>query len=210
MLKSGRMSPYFINLGALTDGESLAAVKWAFASYVVLLMEQGLLEDFDYVFGPSYKGISLATLTCEGLNELYGMDKRYMYDRKEEKEYGDLSADRVIVGAGYFRPGQKILVVDDTITTGATKVESIEKLKLLGDHTIVGFIIAVDRQEKLGDVEDIEEQGAVEYIEDELGVKIFSLENITAVYDKIKDSLDDEMKRLWIEYYEKYGTEKLV
>nr|MBC8497409.1 aspartate carbamoyltransferase regulatory subunit [Candidatus Bathyarchaeota archaeon] len=133
MLKSGRMSPYFINLGALTDGESLAAVKWAFASYVVLLMEQGLLEDFDYVFGPSYKGISLATLTCEGLKELYGMDKRYMYDRKEEKEYGDLSADRVIVGAGYFKPGQKILVVDDTITTGATKVESIEKLKLLGD-----------------------------------------------------------------------------
>ena len=209
LLKSGRPSPYFVNLGALTDGESLAAVKWAFASYVVLLMEQGLLEDFDYVFGPSYKGISLATLTCEGLNELYGMDKRYMYDRKEEKEYGDLSADRVIVGAGYFRPGQRILVVDDTITTGATKVESIEKLKLLGDHKIVGFIIAVDRQEKLGDVENIEPQGAVEYIEKELGIKIFSLENITAVYGKIKDSLDDDMKRLWIEYYEKYGTQKL-
>jgi orotate phosphoribosyltransferase len=209
MLKSGRPSPYFVNLGALTDGESLAAVKWAFASYVVLLMEQGVLEDFDYVFGPSYKGISLATLTCEGLNELYGMDKRYMYDRKEEKEYGDLSADRVIVGAGYFKPGQKILVVDDTITTGATKVESIEKLKLLGEHTIVGFIIAVDRQEKLGDVDNIEEQGAVEYLEKELGVKVFSLETITAVYAKIKDSLDDEMKRLWIEYYEKYGTEKL-
>ncbi len=210
MLKSGRLSPYFINLGALTDGESLAAVKWAFASYVVLLMEQGLLEDFDYVFGPSYKGISLATLTCEGLNELYGMDKRYMYDRKEEKDYGDLTADKVIVGASYFKPGQKILVVDDTITTGATKVESIEKLKLLGDHTIVGFIIAVDRQEKLGDVDNVEEQGAVEYLEDELGVKVFSLENITTIYNKIKDRVDDEMKRLWIEYYDKYGTEKLV
>ncbi len=210
MLKSGRLSPYFINLGALTDGESLAAVKWAFASYIVLLMEQGLLGDFDYVFGPSYKGIGLAALTCEGLKELYGMDKRYMYDRKEEKDYGDLSADKVIVGASYFKPGQKILVVDDTITTGATKVESIEKLKLLGDHTIVGFIIAVDRQEKLGDVDNVEEKGAVEYIEDELGVKVFSLENITTIYNKIKDSVDDEMKRLWIEYYDKYGTEKLV
>ena len=210
ILKSGRPSPYFINLGALTDGESLAAVKWAFASYIVLLMEQGLLEDFDYVFGPSYKGISLATLTCEGLKELYGMDKRYMYDRKEEKEYGDLTADKVIVGAGYFKPGQKILVVDDTITTGATKVESIEKLKLLGEHTIVGFIIAVDRQEKLGDVDKVEEKGAVEYLEKELGVKVFSLENITTIYNKIKDSMDDKMRRLWIEYYEKYGTEKLV
>lgn len=209
VLKSGRPSPYFVNIGALTDGESLAAVKWAFASYVVLLMEQGELEDFDYVFGPSYKGISLATLTCEGLNELYGMDKRYMYDRKEEKEYGDLSADRVIVGAGYFKPGQRILVVDDTITTGATKVESIEKLKLLGDHEIVGFVIAVDRQERLGDVDNVEERGAVEYLEEELGLKVFSLENIETIYGLIKDGLDDEMRRLWIDYYAKYGTVKL-
>ncbi len=209
ILKSGRPSPYFINLGALTDGESLAAVKWTFASYIVLLMEQGLLEDFDYVFGPSYKGISLATLTCEGLNELYGMDKRYMYDRKEEKDYGDMSADKVIVGAGYFKQGQRILVVDDTITTGATKVESIEKLKLLGDHTVVGLIIAVDRQEKMGDTVNIEEYGAVEYLEQELGLKVFSIQNIETIYSLIKDSLDEDMRRLWLDYYNKYGTERL-
>ena len=209
ILKSGRPSPYFVNLGALTDGESLAAVKWAFASYVVLLMEQGLLEDFDYVFGPSYKGISLATLTCEGLNELYGMDKRYMYDRKEEKEYGDLSADKVIVGAGYFKQGQRILIVDDTITTGTTKVESIEKLKLLGNHEVVGFIIAVDRQEKMGDTENVEENGAVQYLEEELGLKVFSIQNIQKIYGLIKDSLDEDMRRLWVDYYSKYGTEKL-
>ena len=209
ILKSGRPSPYFVNLGALTDGESLAAVKWAFASYVVLLMEQGLLKDFDYVFGPSYKGISLATLTCEGLNELYGMDKRYMYDRKEEKEYGDLSADKVIVGAGYFKQGQRILIVDDTITTGTTKVESIEKLKLLGNHEVVGFIIAVDRQEKMGDTENIEENGAVQYLEEELGLKVFSIQNIQKIYGLIKDSLDEDMRRLWVDYYSKYGTEKL-
>ena len=209
ILKSGRPSPYFINMGALTDGASLAAVKWAFASYIVLLMEQGELEDFDYVFGPSYKGISLATLTCEGLNELYGMDKRYMYDRKEEKDYGDMSADKVIVGANYFKPGEKILVVDDTITTGVTKVESVEKLQLLGEHEVVGVIIAVDRQEKLGDAENIEEKGGVQYLEEELGLKVFSLEKITTIYDLIKDSLDESMKRLWIDYYKKYGTEKL-
>jgi aspartate carbamoyltransferase regulatory subunit len=209
ILKSGRPSPYFINMGALTDGASLAAVKWAFASYIVLLMEQGELEDFDYVFGPSYKGISLATLTCEGLNELYGMDKRYMYDRKEEKDYGDMSADKVIVGANYFKPGEKILVVDDTITTGVTKVESVEKLQLLGEHEVVGVIIAVDRQERLGDADNIEEKGGVQYLEEELGLKVFSLEKITTIYDLIKDSLDEGMKRLWVDYYKKYGTEKL-
>ena len=209
MLKSGRPSPYFINLGALTDGESLAKVKWAFASYIALLMERGELPDFDYVFGPSYKGISLATLTCEGLNELYGMDKRYMYDRKEAKEYGDLSTDRVLVGASYFKPGQRILVVDDTITTGITKVETIEKLRLLGDHEIVGLVIAVDRLERLGDKDNIEDMSAVEYLEKELHLNVFSIQNIKTIYNLIKDSLSVEMKKLWIDYYSKYGISKL-
>ncbi|MGQ9679616.1 MAG: orotate phosphoribosyltransferase [Candidatus Bathyarchaeia archaeon] len=209
ILKSGRPSPYFINLGALTDGESLAKLKWAFASYVALLLEEGKIKDFDYVFGPSYKGISLATLTCEGLNELYGIDKRYMYDRKEEKTYGDLSADRVIVGAGYFKEGERILIVDDTITTGSTKLETFEKLKLLGEHEIVGLVIAVDRQERMGDSEHVEEVSAIENIEREMGIKVFSIENIKTIYNLIKGNLEEDMRRIWIDYYEKYGTVQL-
>ena len=209
ILKSGRPSPYFINTGALTDGESLAKVKWAFASIIALLMEQGEIPDFDYVFGPSYKGISLATLTCEGLNELFGMDKRYMYDRKEAKEYGDLATDQVLVGANYFQPGQRLLVVDDTITTGITKVETIEKLRLLGEHEVVGVVIAVDRQEALGDRDNVEDRSAVQHLEEELGLKVFSIQNIQSIYNLIKDSLDPEMKKLWVDYYAKYGTVKL-
>ncbi|MCW3991404.1 MAG: orotate phosphoribosyltransferase [Candidatus Bathyarchaeota archaeon] len=209
ILKSGRPSPYFINLGALTDGESLARLKWAFASYIALLLEQGSIKDFDYVFGPSYKGISLAALACEGLKELYGMDKRYMYDRKEEKAYGDLSADRVIVGAGYFKPGQRILVVDDTITTGTTKIETIEKLRLLGEHEVVGLVIAVDRQERMGDAENIEEMSAVQYLEEKRQLRIFSIQNIETIYGLIKDGLDEEMRRLWVDYYDRYGTVRL-
>lgn len=209
VLKSGRPSPYFVNLGALTDGESLAKLKWAFSSFVALLLERKEVEDFEYVFGPSYKGISLATLTCEGLNELYGMDKRYMYDRKEEKTYGDLSADRVIVGANYFKPGQRILVVDDTITTGATKFETIEKLKLLGSHRVVGVVIAVDRQEKMGDGPLVEDTSALEHIQRDLGLKVFSIQNVETIYGLIKDGLSEEMKRLWIDYYRKYGTVRL-
>ena len=209
ILKSGRPSPYFVNLGTLTDGESLAKLKWAFASYIALLIERGDLPDFDYVFGPSYKGIGLAALACEGLKELYGMDKRYMYDRKEEKSYGDLTSDRVIVGAGYYKPGQRILVVDDTITTGATKLDTFEKLRLLRDHKVVGLVIAVDRQEKMGDKDNIEPKGAVENIKEELGIRVFSVQNIKTIYGLIKDSLDADMRRLWLDYYGKYGTVRL-
>ena len=208
-LKSGRPSPYFVNLGALTDGESLGKLKWTFASYIALLVEEGEIPDFDYVFGPSYKGISLAALTCEGLNELYGMDKRYMYDRKEAKDYGDLTSDQVLVGAGYFKPGQRLLVVDDTITTGITKVETIEKLKMLGDHEVVGLVIAVDRQEMLGDKDNVEDISAVQYLEKELGLNVHSIQNIQTIYGFIKDSLSEEMRGLWLDYYRRYGTVKL-
>jgi orotate phosphoribosyltransferase len=138
------------------------------------------------------------------------MDKRYMYDRKEEKAYGDMSADRVIVGAGYFKPGQRILVVDDTITTGTTKIDTIEKLKLLGDHKVVGLIIAVDRQERMGDTVKIEEQSAVQYLESVLGLKVFSIQNIKTIYELIEENLDEDIRQLWLDYYDKYGIEKLA
>lgn len=209
VLKNGRASPYFINLGALTDGNSLAKLKWAFASYIALLLERGDIPDFDYIFGPSYKGIGLATLTCEGLNELFGMDKRYIYDRKEAKEYGDLSSDRVLVGAGYFKPGQRLLVVDDSITTGITKIETIEKLQMLGEHEIIGIIVAVDRQERLGDMHKIKDMTAVEHLSKQLGVRVFSIERISSIYRLLKDTFDPEMHQLWLDYFSRYGSVRL-
>nr|NIM44788.1 aspartate carbamoyltransferase regulatory subunit [Nitrososphaeria archaeon]NIN52155.1 aspartate carbamoyltransferase regulatory subunit [Nitrososphaeria archaeon]NIQ32608.1 aspartate carbamoyltransferase regulatory subunit [Nitrososphaeria archaeon] len=167
ILKSERQSPYFINFGALTDGEALAKIKWAFASYIALLLEERKLDDFDFVFGPAYKGINLATLTCEGLNELFGMEKRYLYDRKEIKNYGDVEVDKVIVGAQHFNSDQGILIVDDIITTGGTILETIEKIRLLGPSKIVGLVLAVDRQEKTGDAMKVEDKSAVDYVREQ-------------------------------------------
>ncbi|UCH37912.1 MAG: aspartate carbamoyltransferase regulatory subunit [Candidatus Bathyarchaeota archaeon] len=209
ILKSKRPSTYFINIGSLTDGESLAKMKWAFASYIALLLDEGQLEDFDFIFGPAYKGINLATLACEGLSELYGINKRYLFDRKEEKEYGDVSADRVIVGADHFKSDQKILLIDDVATTGATKIESMEKLKLLGPHKVVGMILVVDRQEKMGDAEEIDARSAVEYIDEVFGIKVFSILDSKTIFDLVKDRLSSEIRKHWVDYYEKFGAIKL-
>jgi len=38
-----------------------------------------------------------------------------------------------------------------------------------------------------------------------LGIKVFALEDIKTIYNLINESLDDEMKWLWIDY-SKYGT----
>ncbi|NIN68124.1 MAG: hypothetical protein GTO63_26140, partial [Anaerolineae bacterium] len=49
-----------------------------------------------------------------------------------------------------------------------TKVETIEKLRMLGDHEVVGLVIAVDRQERLGDRDNVMDMSAVQYLEREM------------------------------------------
>jgi orotate phosphoribosyltransferase len=100
-------------------------------------------------------------------------------------------------------------VVDDTITTGITKVETIDKLRLLGEHKVVGMVIAVDRQEAMGDRDKVEPRSAVQYMEQELGVRIHSIQNIRSIYGLIKDSLTPELKTMWLDYYRRYGVVKL-
>lgn len=207
VFKSGRKSPNFINIGALTDGESLAALKKAYAALIYNLLKEKEIQDFDFIFGPAYKGINIACLACEGLYEL-GINKRYMYDRKEEKNYADKQMDQIIIGSGYFKQGQRILLIDDVITTGETKLDALEKLKVLGDHKIVGLVLAIDRQEKMGDDVNVEDKGAIQNIES-AGIPCFSIVNMEDIFSFVNGSLSSDIKKSWIEYYEKYGVIKL-
>ncbi|OLP73788.1 Orotate phosphoribosyltransferase, partial [Symbiodinium microadriaticum] len=54
-LKSGRTSPYFFNAGLFTTGEALARLGEFYADAIVA---SGV--EFDCIFGPAYKGITLA------------------------------------------------------------------------------------------------------------------------------------------------------
>jgi orotate phosphoribosyltransferase len=212
-LKSGRMSPTFVSIGALTDGESLAVLKKSYSQAAMEGVQDRILRDFQYVFGPAYKGINLCALTCEGLYENFGKNTCYLYDRKEEKAYGEATqgtdASRVIVGAEKFVHGGSILLVDDVITTGQAKYEALEKIKLLDDYKIAGMVIAVDRQERLGDVHDGGSHSAVQALEAELGMKTVAILTMQEIFSLMKDTLDKSVRHAWIAYYEQYGAVRM-
>jgi orotate phosphoribosyltransferase len=212
-LKSGRMSPTFVSIGALTDGESLSILKKSYSHAAMEGVQSGVLKEFQYVFGPAYKGINLCALTCEGLYELFSKNTSYLYDRKEEKAYGEATqgtdATKVIVGAEKFVPGGSMILVDDVITTGQAKYEALEKIKLLNDYVLAGMVIAVDRQELMGDTQTAGSQSAVQALEKELGIKTVAILTMQEVFSFIKDSLGKAVQHAWEEYYEQYGAVRM-
>lgn len=212
-LKSGRMSPTFASIGSLTDGESLAVLKKGYSAAAFDGVKDGVLKDFQYVFGPAYKGINLCALTCEGLYEQFGNNTCYLYDRKEEKAHGEATrgsdAGKVIVGAEKFVQGSGILLVDDVITTGQAKYEALDKIRLLGKYTLAGMVIAVDRQELMGDANTAGSQSAVQAMNTELGIKTVAILTMQDIFAFVKDSLDTNVRRAWMEYYERFGAVRM-
>ena len=133
--KAGRLSPYFFNAGLFSDGERLGALG---RYYARAALASGIA--FDILFGPAYKGITLASATAVALADL-GRNVPFCYNRKEAKDHGE--GGNIVGGplAG------RALIVDDVITDGAAKREAIEMIRSAG-AVPAGILIALDRQER--------------------------------------------------------------
>jgi orotate phosphoribosyltransferase len=135
-LKSGRISPYFFNAGGFDDGASLAVLAGCYAESII---DSGI--SFDMLFGPAYKGIPLAAATAVALNNDYGRNIPYAFNRKEAKDHGE---GGMIVGAPL---AGKVLIIDDVISAGTSVRQSIGIITA-ADAEPAGIAIALDRQER--------------------------------------------------------------
>jgi orotate phosphoribosyltransferase len=133
--KAGRLSPYFFNSGLFSDGASLAGLT---RFYAQAALASGL--KIDTIFGPAYKGITLAAGMAVALAEM-GHNLPFCFNRKEAKDHGE---GGLIVGAPLKG---NVLIVDDVITDGASKRESVDMIRAAGANP-VGVLIALDRQER--------------------------------------------------------------
>ena len=143
--KAGRLSPYFFNAGLFNDGESLLKLGEFYANSI----EKSGIQ-FDMLFGPAYKGITLAASIAIAFAK-NGHNFPYAYNRKEAKDHGE---GGIIVGA----PLQgRVLIIDDVISAGTSVRESIDLIRQHGAEPC-GVAIALDRQEKgLGELSAVQE-----------------------------------------------------
>ena len=205
VLKSGRLSPVFINMGSLIDSEAMELLANAYADKIQSLLQSGTMEKFDFIFGPAYKGIPLGAITSAALYRRHKIHCKFLYDRKEEKLHGDTGADKIIVGADQFESGSKILIIDDVISSGQSKFDTAKKLRLLGEHSIVGVIVAIDRQELGGD-NDHTTFSVADEINHRLNCPLFSIANMGDLFLALNSGLKEHQIQNLKDYFKKFGS----
>ncbi|KAF8928669.1 orotate phosphoribosyl transferase [Dissophora ornata] len=191
-LKSGRISPYFLNAGLFNTGASLSKIGKFYAAAVT-----DSAIDHDVIFGPAYKGVPLACTTVIALSEApYNKDTPYCFNRKEKKDHGEGGS---IVGSPLKG---KVLVIDDVITAGTAIRESVQIIKDCNAE-LAGVLVAVDRQEtgKNGDLSAIQE------VERDFGVPVKAIVNMSHIMEYMEEqgTYGEHLAQMR-KYREKYGV----
>ena len=194
--KAGRLSPYFFNSALFDDGAKLARLA---EFYARRLLASGVA--FDMLFGPAYKGITLAAASAVELARL-GRNVPFAFNRKEAKAHGE---GGTLVGAALRG---RVVIVDDVITDGASKRESVELLRAAGGAP-AAVLIALDRMERGGTDAQLSERSAVEDFERDYGLPVISIATVHDLLQYLRSNADPALGAHFARvaaYRERYGV----
>ena len=127
-LKSGKTSPIYIDLRRLvTFPDVLRAIARHYCDILRHI-------EFDRLAGSPYAALPIATAVS------IEMGKPLIYPRREAKEYGTKA-----VIEGEYHAGERVVIIDDLISTGETKIEAIDKLEKGAGLKVVSIVVLIDR-----------------------------------------------------------------
>lgn len=217
--KSGRKSPYFLNLGNLYRGSQLTYLAQTYANTIFTQFGSSVTN----LFGPAYKGIPLGTAIALSLWNQFHYDVSVSFNRKEVKDHGEggnllgftytsqvasANASKETVQSSSILPAlksEKVVIVED-VTTAGTSIHEI--MPLLTKHAqveIIGLVVAVDRREKTSNGNSALSELSAQY-----GFKAQSIVDIWDIYHYMKKNIEvKNFKKEQIEAMEQY-IEKYV
>ncbi|PZX16097.1 orotate phosphoribosyltransferase [Breznakibacter xylanolyticus] len=139
---SGWQSPiYCDNRKALSHADVRTYIKNEFAN-----MARELYADADVIAGVATGAIAQGALVADLLN------KPFIYVRSSPKEHG---LENLIEGD--LRPGQKVVIIEDLISTGGSSLKAVEAIRKSGNEVMgmlaiftYGFPTAQQNFEKAG------------------------------------------------------------
>jgi len=178
--KAGRLSPYFFNAGGFNDGARLSAL----GRYYARALQESKIA-FDMLYGPAYKGITLAAATTIALAD-NGLNVPFAYNRKEVKDHGEGGS---LVGAPVKG---RVVIIDDVISAGTSVRESVDLIRGAGAEP-AAVLIALDRMERSGNAVEIGAKSAVQAVEEEFGLPVIAIANLADLMTFLTASSDAEL-----------------
>jgi orotate phosphoribosyltransferase len=199
--KSGRKTPYFINTGNYCTSYH---IKKLGEFYAASIQENFSAEEVQVLYGPAYKGIPLTITTSMALGNEFNRDISFCFNRKESKDHGERGN---FIGKK-LENGDKIIIVEDVLTSGISVRESIAMLNKAAFVHIIGLVVSVDRMEK-----GRTQKNALKEIRDQYNIKTCAIVTLDEIIEFLHNKeingkvyIDDEMKQKIDEYRVKYGV----
>ncbi len=132
-LASGRLSSYYVDLRTVPSFPG--AYSAVIDSYLELIKHEMKPKSFDAMAGIPTAGLTISSPIALKLG------KPMIYARKEEKQHGTQKKIE-----GVIKPGWKVLVIDDLITTGGSLLLAIESIRAEGAE-VKDALVLIDRLE---------------------------------------------------------------
>ena len=172
-LKSGRSSPYFFNSSKFNNGPLIEEL----GSYYAAAIEENA-PNCNLIYGPAYKGIPLCISTAIALSARLNQNIGYFFNRKEKKTHGDQGT---LVGQ-FPLASDSVVMVDDVITDGLTKIESVNLIRRLCKVEFSGVLVSLDRMEK-----NSQDNDAITEFQQKTSVPVWSIITIREICDYLKN-----------------------